>query len=282
VLATVMAFTPRIQLRQVLAGAVVLFVAATPTSSAGAAPAPAGLVAPRSSAHAAGLTHRVVIGHSVQGRAIVAYRKGDPAAARRVVVVGQMHGDEAAGVRTARFIKNHVPVARGSVVWIVPTMNPDGLAEDTRRNARNVDLNRNWPTRWVPGDGAGSRALSEPETRAMFGFLKRIQPLFIVSLHQPFGVVSRSDKNRAFVRRLSDQLGLPIERVQIGDCHGRDCPPVPTMTSWYNTRQPGYCVTVEFRPHPTRRFLTTRAGPGILRATLSWRRPAGALAAASR
>jgi protein MpaA len=224
----------------------------------------------------AALTRRLVIGHSVRGRAIVAYRKGDPSADRRVVVVGQMHGDETAGVRTARYIKNHVPVSRGSVLWVVPTMNPDGLAAGTRRNARNVDLNRNWPTRWVPGDGAGARALSEPETRAMYRFLKRIQPRFIVSLHQPFGVVSRSDKNMAFVRRLSAQLRLPIERVQIGDCHGPDCPPVPTMTSWYNTRQPGYCVTVEFGPHPSSRFLTARAGPGILRAMLSWRAP-GAL-----
>jgi len=215
----------------------------------------------------------VVLGHSVKGRAIVAYRTGNPSAARRVVVLGQMHGDETAGVTTAEYIKNHVPVARGSQLWVIATMNPDGLVHGTRRNARDVDLNRNWPTRWVPGDGAGSRALSEPETRAMFRFLRRVQPRFIVSLHQPFGVVSRSDKNPAFVRRLSRQLDLPVERVQIGNCHGRDCPPVPSMTSWYNTRQPGYSVTVEFPAHPTRRFLTRKAGPGILRATLSWRRP---------
>jgi murein peptide amidase A len=216
---------------------------------------------------------KLLIGHSVEGRAIWAYRKGDPGARRRVVIVGQMHGDERAGVTTARYIKNHVPVAVGSVVWIVPTMNPDGFAADTRRNAHDVDLNRNWPTHWVPGDGNGSRALSEPETRAMYGFLKRVQPRFIVSLHQPFGVVARSDKNMAYVRRLSRQLGLPIERVQVGTCHGADCPPSPTMTSWYNARQPGCSVTVELPAHPTHRFLTTRAGPGILRATLSWRRP---------
>jgi murein peptide amidase A len=219
-------------------------------------------------------TSKVLIGHSVRGRAIWAYRKGNPAAARRVVVLGQMHGDERAGVTTARYIKNHVPVAAGSVVWIVPTMNPDGLAANTRRNARDVDLNRNWPTNWVAEDGAGSRALSEPETRAMFRFLRRVQPRFIVSLHQPFGVVSRSDKNAAFVRRLSRQLDLPIERVQVGNCHGAHCPPSPTLTSWYNARRPGYCVTVEFPAHPSRRFLTSKAGPGILRATLSWRRPA--------
>ncbi len=206
------------------------------------------------------------IGHSRDGRPIWAYEKGNPRARRTVLILGQMHGDERAGVRTARYLKNHVPVARDTNVWIIPTMNPDGYAANTRRNARDVDLNRNWPTNWVPGDGAGRKALSEPETRAMRRFLIREKPRFIASLHQPFGVVSRSDKNMAYVRRLSRQLGLPIARVQVGDCHGRHCPPTPTMTSWYNTKQPGYCVTVEFPAHPTRRYLTKHAAPGLLHA----------------
>lgn len=258
-------------IRPALAGAVVAIVA-----SIAAGPVAAGPPSPAAAAVAAAppgpssKTTKLLIGHSVEGRAIWAYRKGDPRSSTSVVVLGQMHGDERAGVRTARYIKNHVPVAADSHVWIVPTMNPDGLVADTRRNARNVDLNRNWPTNWVPGDGAGRRPLSEPETRAMFDFLRRVKPRFIVSLHQPFGVVSRSDKNKRFVRRLSRQLDLPIERVQIGSCHGAHCPPVPTLTSWYNARQPGTSVTVEFAPHPTLAFLTTKAGPGILRATLSW------------
>ncbi|HYO31540.1 MAG TPA: M14 family zinc carboxypeptidase [Nocardioidaceae bacterium] len=258
-----------------------LFSMASPVASAGAPSSADPVRAATSDATRPGnaasnaeaaVLHRVLIGRSVQGRPIWAYRKGNPQGTNTVVVVGQMHGDERAGVRTARYIRERVPVARNSKVWIVPTMNPDGLAADTRRNARDVDLNRNWPTRWEPGDGAGSRALSEPETRAMFRFLTRVQPRFIVSLHQPFGVVGLSDKNPRFVRRLSAELNLPVARVQIGDCTGPDCPPVPTMTSWYNARRPGFCVTVEFPAHPTRQYLTARAGPGILRATFAWRR----------
>ncbi|MDQ3629254.1 MAG: hypothetical protein M3419_10675 [Actinomycetota bacterium] len=161
-------------------------------------------------------------------------------------------------------------VSRRADVWVIPTMNPDGYAADNRNNARGVDLNRNWPTNWEQTSTSGSAPASEPETRAMRAFLKRVQPTFITSLHQPFGVIGRSDKNPRYVRRLSAELDLPIARVQVGDCEGPDCPPVPTLTSWYNTRQPGYCVTGEFRERPSRAFLTTKAGPGILRAMFAY------------
>lgn len=212
---------------------------------------------------------RRLVGRSVQGRPIWAYRKGNPRAERVVLVLGQMHGDERAGVTAARHIIRNVPVSRRADVWIIPTMNPDGLASDTRNNARGVDLNRNWPTGWEQTSTSGSGPASEPETRAMRRFLQQVQPTFITSLHQPFGVIGRSDKNMRYVRRLSTQLDLPIARVQVGDCEGRECPPGPTLTSWYNTRQPGYCVTVELKRRHSRAYLTTKAGPGILRATFA-------------
>ncbi|CAN5200770.1 hypothetical protein BH24ACT12_BH24ACT12_01220 [soil metagenome] len=216
------------------------------------------------------LRERRLVGRSVQGRPIWAYRKGNPQAERVVLVLGQMHGDERAGVRTARHIIRRVPVSRRADVWIIPTMDPDGYAADTRNNARGVDLNRNWPTGWEPTSTSGPAPASEPETRAMRAFLKRVQPTFIASLHQPFGVIGRSDKNMRYVRRLSAELDLPIARVQVGDCVGPDCPPGPTLTSWYNTRQPGYCVTIEFPARPSEAFLTTTAGPGILRAMFAY------------
>lgn len=213
---------------------------------------------------------RQLIGRSVDGRPIFAYRKGNPRAKRVVLVLGQMHGDERAGVRVARHIINHVRVSRRADVWIVPTMNPDGLAAGTRYNANHVDLNRNWPTGWESTDTSGASPASEPETRAMRAFLKRVQPTFIASLHQPFGVIGRSDKNMRYVRRLSAELDLPIDRVQVGDCEGRDCPPGPTLTSWYNTRQPGFCVTVELRRRHSKAYLTRKAAPGILRAQFAY------------
>ena len=82
---------------------------------------------------------------------------------------------------------------------MVPVYNPDGLARGTRKNAHGVDLNRNFPYRWADLDGSyesGPRAGSEPETRAMMGFLREIRPSRIISFHQPLHGVDTDTKNR--------------------------------------------------------------------------------------
>ncbi len=224
---------------------------------------------------------RRVIGHSVEGRPIRAVEKGSPDAARKVLVLGQMHGDEAAGVRTARYVIRHVKVASDTDLWVIPTMNPDGLAHGTRQNARGVDLNRNWPMNWRRGPrGAtypGRRAASEPETRAVMRFLEKLRPRFASSIHQPFGEVGRDkDKAPGFQRRLSRDLHLPLADIEIGGpthvSHQPGLQPggadnAPTMTGWYNAHFPGTAVTVEYTRHPGHRFVTVTAGRGIVRAS---------------
>lgn len=80
-----------------------------------------------------------VIGRSVQGRPIVAWRLGRPGK-RRVVLISSMHGNEPHtrqilwSLRDGRRLK-------GVDLWVVPTYNPDGIARRTRHNARGVDLN---------------------------------------------------------------------------------------------------------------------------------------------
>lgn len=227
-----------------------------------------------------------VVGLSVGGRKIVAYRKGPEVGRRTVVVLGQMHGDEPAGVATARWLRDHVPVRDDVTVWVVPTMNPDGLARGTRTNAHGVDLNRNWPMNWRrTGRGitySGPRAVSEPETRAMLRFLRRVQPDFMASLHQPFGEVGLyADKPRPFQRRLARYLHLPLRGIDVG---GPTTPPdpdppaglqpggsdnAPTLTGWYNAHYPGTAITVEFGRSPTRRFVRG-AGTALLRAALAY------------
>ena len=208
--------------------AVLLLGGPSPSVGAGGTAGAAAPVPDRAHAHAYSRTRalevveRRVIGTSVRGRDIVAYRKGNPAARRTVLVIGQMHGDEKAGTVTARWIRHRLPVDSDADVWIVPTMNPDGLAAGTRRNAHGVDLNRNFPTDgWVrtdPGSTTygGPRAASEPETRAMTTFLREIRPQWIVSLHQPYGSVGRNSKTPLLVRRLGHDLHLPLEHITVG------------------------------------------------------------------
>ena len=137
-----------------------------------------------------------VIGHSVQGRNLLAYHLGDPGSPVKAVLLGEMHGDERAGVSVVSSLLAQNVVIAGIDLWVVPTLNPDGYARNTRQNAHGVDLNRNWPNSWIAQGGqyySGPRALSEPETQAMYAFLNRVKPRYLVSLHQPLNGVDSTD-----------------------------------------------------------------------------------------
>ena len=148
---------------------------------------------------AARASERLVIGHSVQKHAITAVQVGDPAGTRVALVVGVIHGDERAGLRIVRALKRRAaadPAAlTGTQLWAIATVNPDGLRAHTRKNAHEVDLNRNFPYRWqddIPhsnGYYPGPRPASEPETRAVIAFVRRIQPDLSIWYHQPWGAV---------------------------------------------------------------------------------------------
>lgn len=218
-----------------------------------------------------------VLGYSVRDRPIKAFFRGNPNGANQVVVLGQMHGDERAGVRTARWLKGHVDVNRDSGVWIIPTMNPDGLAANTRQNAHGVDLNRNWPTNGWKDSGygtccwSGPRPASAPEVRAMRGFLKDLRPDYIASIHQPYGVIASNGKDVAYEKRLSQRLSLPRTEVSVRAAPKEPEPQdkgetiAPTLTSWYNDIRPGTSVTIEYVRSPSKRFVRVKAGRGLLR-----------------
>jgi murein peptide amidase A len=224
------------------------------------------LVVPSTAADGAALPGRRVIGHSVQGRAIVAYHLGNPDARRVAVVLGQMHGDEPAGPRVVRALRRAAARISGVDLWVIPTMNPDGRAAHTRQNARGVDLNRNFPRRWRPLTGeyySGPGPRSEPETRAVLRFLRDLRPTYVVSLHQPLHGVDTTDGGRvdpALRHRLARRLGLPEKPFRCWSaCHGN-------LTGWYTDRGFGAAITVEFGAHPTRHYLTARAPRGLVRA----------------
>jgi hypothetical protein len=150
----------------------------------------------------------------------------------RILVIGQIHAEEVIGVEiTLRLIRDMVTRSHQAPynfwlnnleIWVVPTMNPEGLQVvldgwDTtfRKNKRDntssgtftfvpgiggdidgVDLNRNWDVNWVHGDtlfsvaGAelydyyrGAYPYSEGEVKAIRDLAYREQFVFGVTYH---------------------------------------------------------------------------------------------------
>jgi hypothetical protein len=129
----------------------------------------------------------LTIGVSQQGRSINARRYGD--GAKVVLVVGQTHGDEEGGLRVLlRAATFDVPDK--VTLWVVPTMNPDGGAADTRFLADGSDPNRRAPT--------------TPEQLAVFDFSMQVRPELTVWYHQNYNWIGGSGASF-----------LPAQRYQV-------------------------------------------------------------------
>ena len=142
----------------------------------------------------------LLLGRSYDGRPIRAYRLGNPAA-RRVLVVGSVHGDEPAGVTVARRLLRRPPPLR-TEFWVVPTLNPDGLARRTRANARGADLNRDFGR------------FSQRETRIARRLLARVRPSLSIWFHQPEGVVRAFGPSVAVARRYATLADEPYRTIR--------------------------------------------------------------------
>lgn len=171
---------------------------------------------PLASASAAGPERRT-IGESVRDRPIVTWHQGDPKADFRVLVVGSVHGDERQGMRVIARIRQALAGRKGPKgigFWTVKTANPDGTAAGTRKNARDVDLNRNFPFRWdgglTGGYYPGPRPASEPETRALMRLTRRKGFDLAIWFHQPWGrtlAPCNEDRHWAFLYARLSGLG---------------------------------------------------------------------------
>jgi protein MpaA len=196
---------------------------------------------------------RVDLGRSVLGHRIEAVELGDPRSRHKLLVIGCIHGNEVAGIAIARRLERG-PAPAGEDVWIVRDLNPDGVAANTRQNARGVDLNRNFPSGWRPigrrGDQqySGSHPLSEPEARIAHTLIMRIRPAITVWFHQPLALVDESGGDMRVERRLARLMGLPLRRLTRypGSAAG-----------WQNHRLPGttaVVVELPLGPPPARRL----------------------------
>jgi murein peptide amidase A len=185
-----------------------------------------------------------------------------------VLVIGAIHGNETAGIPIADALIN-APVTPGTDIWVVPDLNPDGVARNTRQNAAGVDLNRNFPYRWMasgsPGDFdyPGPRPLSEPETRFAHRLILRLHPNITIWFHQSLRLVDRSGGSRVLEARFSRLVGLPLRQLMRYPGSG------PT---WQNHRFPGTTsFVVELPPGRLSTRAVTRYTDAIVKMALGRR-----------
>lgn len=151
----------------------------------------------------------VSVGRSVQGRSIYATYFGY--GSKKIVFFASMHGSEANTKTTLnRLIEeidsNRSKIPTNKTVIIIPTLNPDGVANKSRFNAHGVDLNRNFDSStWVQGTyfktkyyplGGGSTPFSEPESIAIRNLLSRENPYLTISYHSAAGYVIPTNTSR--------------------------------------------------------------------------------------
>jgi carboxypeptidase T len=166
-----------------------------------------------------GLAHRLggresVAGRSVDGRPLWCFELGARAPeAPTILLTALIHGVELIG-SIALFDalqalgRTGGPLLEEARLAVMPIVNPDALANNMdrlargriafqRRNARRVDLNRNFPAvgrkgSWHPFSGSSWRwspyhrgpfALSEPESRAVAEVASRVRPRLSLGFH---------------------------------------------------------------------------------------------------
>jgi len=156
-------------------------------------------------------------GHALMSRDItpptrkVAQSGNQPGArARRILLIGGIHGDELTSAsivfRWLQWLDEADSEARQYHWRVIPVANPDGLLANPpqRMNSHGVDLNRNFPTTdwesdahayWAkktnrdPRRFPGQKAMSEPETRWLHDQIEEFKPDVVVSVHAPFGIL---------------------------------------------------------------------------------------------
>lgn len=159
---------------------------------------------------------RFVIGRSVEGRPIecMEFGKGEEV----VLILASIHGSEAAGTpllrRLAQYIVEHAELVENRRVVMIPVANPDGVGRGMRHNARDVDLNRNFPASNYESDAHhGGSILSEPESRAIHTVMETCRPSRIITFHQPLACIDYDGPAEALAEAMAAHTSLPVRKL---------------------------------------------------------------------
>jgi protein MpaA len=134
---------------------------------------------------------------------------------RTVLFLGAIHGSEGMSHELLRAFAAELEVnpmlCGGHRVVVATPINPDGLQRAQRHNARNIDLNRNFPaSNFSRAPNRGERPLSEPESRFVMHLLDRYQPQVVVSVHAPLHCVNFDGPARPLAVAMARRNGYPL------------------------------------------------------------------------
>jgi len=146
-----------------------------------------------------------IIGRSVEGREIPALYFSEAAFGTRrdtvpvVLLFCQQHGNEPSGKEAALMLARELLGAERRLlekldIILVPMVNPDGAEAGQRRNARDMDLNRNHVL------------LSEPEVQAVHEVFRRWLPEITLDVHE-YNAISEYWIHQGYVRNADEMLG---------------------------------------------------------------------------
>lgn len=134
------------------------------------------------------------------------------------LIIASIHGNEQAGTPLVYKLIDHLRLNRGLLnnrkVVIVPEANPDGVAANTRYNARKVDLNRNFPSSNRKNNTTnGLHGLSEPESRVLSKVIDTHKPDRIISIHQPLNCIDYDGPGLDIAERMAAQCHLEVKKL---------------------------------------------------------------------
>ena len=157
-----------------------------------------------------------IVGESVQGRPIMCLELGKGSDV--TLIMASIHGNEGAGTplvrRLSRYLRERPETLNGRKVVLMAVANPDGYANDTRYNARGVDLNRNFEAaNRVNSKQAGLTPLSEPEASVIKRLILEYEPDRIVSIHQPLNCIDYDGPAKMLAEHMGQYCPLPVKKL---------------------------------------------------------------------
>jgi len=147
------------------------------------------------------------IASSAEGRDVVLLHFNSPdvrgemdADKLTVLLYAQQHGDEPSGKEAAILLARDIAEGKFAAIlrtvdlYLVPQVNPDGAEKRQRRNANDVDLNRDHLT------------LTQPEVAGLHEVFQRLMPEVTLDIHE-YGITGRAWTAAGIRKNFGSQLG---------------------------------------------------------------------------